>query len=240
MSSHRFLFVHGAWQGAWCFDLLKLELQRRAVLCEAIDLPALGDDQTPLAGATFEAGVERILGAVGRRQNVTLVGHSFGGFYITEAALRSSGRVRALVYLAAYIPRYGDTFADIAERMPVEPGFRACFRREEGDGALRIDAAAAVPLLYHDVAPGIAAAAAARLRPQPLEPYQSAIIGATDAEPRRVHRHAILAEDDRVFAYKNALDVAERAEVPVQTLPGGHCPFLARPKAVADLLLGVE
>ncbi len=43
MSARRYLFVHGSWHGAWCFDLLRLELQRRAVECDAIDLPALGD-----------------------------------------------------------------------------------------------------------------------------------------------------------------------------------------------------
>ena len=57
MAARRYLFVHGAWHGAWCFDLLRLELQRRAVECEAIDLPGLGDDETPPAQATFEAAL---------------------------------------------------------------------------------------------------------------------------------------------------------------------------------------
>ena len=240
MAAARFLFVHGAWHGAWSFDLLRLELDQRAVACETIDLPALGDDATPCADATFDAGIERIVGKIGTRRNWTLVGHSLGGLYATEAALRTSGKVRSVVYLAAYVPKAGDGFAEVDAVAPATPAFRKCFVKDEAARALAINAAKAKDLLYHDVAAGIAAAAMTRLKPQPLEPYGSAKIGGTAEALAKIPRSAIIAEEDRVLAPDAQVALAERAGVPFEKVPTGHCPFLSAPKRVADLLLGVK
>lgn len=42
-------------------------------------------------------------------RGVTLVGHSYGGFPITGAVGRARDRIRALVYLDAYVPKNGDS-----------------------------------------------------------------------------------------------------------------------------------
>jgi pimeloyl-ACP methyl ester carboxylesterase len=240
MAAARFLFVHGAWHGAWSFDLLRLELDRRAVACETIDLPALGDDATACADATFDAGVERIVGTIGTRRNWTLVGHSLGGLYATEAALRTSGKVRSVVYLAAYVPLSGDGFAEVDAIAPPSKAFKKCQKRDEAGRALVLDGAKARDLLYPDVAPGIATAAVTRLRPQPLEPFEAAKIGGTAEALKKIPRSAIVAEEDRVLDPATCVAMAERAGVPFEMVPTGHCPFLSAPKRVADLLLGVK
>lgn len=240
MAAARFLFVHGAWHGAWSFDLLRLELDRRAVPSETIDLPALGDDATKCADATFDAGVERIIGKIGTRRNWTLVGHSLGGLYATEAALRSSGKVRSVVYLAAYVPLSGDGFAEVDAVAPPTRAWKKVLTKDEAARALVLDAAKAKDLLYHDVAPGIALAAVSRLKPQPLEPLEAAKIGGTAEALKKIPRSAIVAEEDRVLEPSTCVALAERAGVPFETVPTGHCPFLSAPKRVADLLLGVK
>jgi pimeloyl-ACP methyl ester carboxylesterase len=217
MAAARFLFVHGAWHGAWSFDLLRLELDRRAVACETIDLPALGDDATPCADATFDAGIERIVGKIG-----------------------TSGKVRSVVYLAAYVPKAGDGFAEVDAVAPATKAFRKCLTKDEAARALALDAAKAKDLLYHDVAAGIAAAAVTRLKPQPLEPYGAAKIGGTAEALAKIPRSAIIAEEDRVLAPAAQVALAERAGVPFEKVPTGHCPFLSAPKRIADLLLGVK
>jgi pimeloyl-ACP methyl ester carboxylesterase len=240
MAASRFLCVHGAWHGAWSFDLLRLELERRAVQCETIDLPALGDDATKCSDATFEAGVERIVGKIGTRRNWTLVAHSLGGLYATEAALRTSGKVRSLTYVAAYVPQAGDTFAEVAKVAPLNDYFKGCFKKDETAGEVALDAMRAKEFLYHDVAPGIAMAAASRLKPQPLEPFEKAKIDGTADALKKIPRLAIVAELDRVLKAEGCVAMAERAGVPFETIQSGHCPFLSAPKRVADLLLGVK
>ena len=56
----------------------------------------------------------------GRRlhaQPVVLVGHSYGGAVVTNAAVGASG-VRALVYVDAFIPEEGDTIGGLASAEP--------------------------------------------------------------------------------------------------------------------------
>jgi pimeloyl-ACP methyl ester carboxylesterase len=240
MAASRFLCVHGAWHGAWSFDLLRLELERRAVQCETIDLPALGDDRAKSGEATFEAGVERIVGKIGTRRNWTLVAHGLGGLYATEAALRTSGKVRSLIYVAAYVPQAGDGWKEVDAIAPVSEEFKACTRRDEAAGELALDAARARDFLYHDVAPGIALAAATRLKPQPLEPFEKAKIDGTAEALKKIPRLAVVADHDRVLKAEGCAALAERAAVPFETIATGHCPFLSAPKRVADLLLGVQ
>ncbi len=240
MAAHRFVFVHGAWHGAWCFDLFQLELQRRAVPCHAVDLPSLGDDTTPVESATFEAGVERVLGQIGTRKNITLVAHSLGAFYATEAAIRAGGRVRGIVYLASFVPKEGDTFVNLRELAPPPEELQAATSTNEEETALLIDADKAKDLFYEDVAEGIAVAAMTRLRPQPIQPFRSAAIS-DDAETlQRIKRRVIVAENDRVISPDHCVEMADRVGIEVESVPTGHCPFLSMPKLLADVLLGVS
>jgi pimeloyl-ACP methyl ester carboxylesterase len=75
-----FGLVHGAWHGAWCWDLLVPELERRGHGAVAPDLPI--DDA--LAGL---ADYERtVVDALGDRDDVVLVGHSMGTLVIPLVA----------------------------------------------------------------------------------------------------------------------------------------------------------
>ena len=240
MAAPRFIFIPGSWHGAWCFDLLLLELQRRAVRCETLDLPGLGDDETPLGEVTFDAGVQRVVGLIGNRRNVTLVGHSFGAFYATEAAIRAASKIREVVYLASYVPMEGDSFSSQEELVPLEPGVKSLTSRKDDD-LLELDPKAAVDFVYSDVAEGIAAAAATRIRPQPIAPFREAAISRPESGGLgSLSRRAIVAENDQVLNPEHCVLAAERAGVVVETIPTGHMPFLSMPKLLADTLLGVS
>lgn len=238
MAAPRFLFVHGAWHGSWCFDFIQRELSRRAVQSLAVDLPAMGDDQTPIEGATFEAGVERVLGLMSGRRSV-LVGHSFGAFYATEAALRASGKVRSLVYLCAYVPLPGDSFRSIQELAPLDDELKQAIQIGPEQNASILEPAVARRFLYNDVADGIALAAVTRLKPQPLEPFRTAAISASTEVLKSLDRRALLCAQDLVLRPEQCIAMAERAAVPFEVMEGGHCPFLSNPRGLADQLLGV-
>ena len=45
-----------------------------------------------------------------------LVGHSYGGMVITGVADRLGGRVKALVYLDAFVPEHGDSLIGLVEK----------------------------------------------------------------------------------------------------------------------------
>lgn len=63
----------------------------------------------------LETHVEDIAALVEERdlRDVVLVGHSYGGAVITGVAHRRLGRIAELVYLDAFVPRHGESMADV-------------------------------------------------------------------------------------------------------------------------------
>ena len=70
----------------------------------------------PLRGVAGDAGnVSAVVKAIG--SPVILVGHSYGGSVITEAA-NGNPNVRALVYVAGFMPDAGESSLDLSARFP--------------------------------------------------------------------------------------------------------------------------
>src|SRR5438046_830753 len=99
------VLVHGAWSGGWTWDLVKDGLEAKGISVGAPDLP-IGAERNVANGFREDgAAVRKVIDGVGGP--VVLVGNSYGGVVISEAA---SGHpsVKRLVYLAAFIPQAGD------------------------------------------------------------------------------------------------------------------------------------
>ena len=100
MSKPTIVLVHGAWADASSWNAVAAELHSQ--------------DFTVLSPPNLLRGVETdaayISSFVAQRTTgpVVLVGHSYGGFVITNAAL-GGGDVKALVYVAAFAPDQGES-----------------------------------------------------------------------------------------------------------------------------------
>ncbi len=109
-----FVLVPGAWHGGWWYDPLVERLVtagHRAVAVTPTGLdPALPATEQAI---TLDQHVEEVTGAVraaeGPGPDVVLVGHSYAGSLINGAADAAPERVRALVYLDAFVPEDGDS-----------------------------------------------------------------------------------------------------------------------------------
>jgi pimeloyl-ACP methyl ester carboxylesterase len=225
-----FVLVHGAWHGPWCWERLVPELEARGERALTVDLPT----EDPDAGLAVYA---RLIAETGRTDDdVVLVGHSLGGAAIPlTARLRPVAR---LVFLCALLPAPGRSATD---RYTSESVFDDRFR---GHTVTREDGAsywpspeAAIDCLFHDCKPADAAWAASLLRPQSaaprLEPWP------LDPLPD-VPRTSIVCADDRSIRPEWSRTTAREllGTEPVE-LDGGHSPFLSRPGALADLLVGL-
>ncbi|SNT55792.1 Pimeloyl-ACP methyl ester carboxylesterase [Streptosporangium subroseum] len=93
------VLVHGAWADTSSWDGVIAQLQQRGypVVAAANPLRSLSGD------AAYIASVVK-----GIRGKVILVGHSYGGAVITNAA-REAANVKALVYVAAVLPDKGES-----------------------------------------------------------------------------------------------------------------------------------
>src|SRR5687768_6419677 len=109
-----FALIHGAWHGAWCWDPLLPELQRRGHRAVAVDLPCDDPAATTLDNAKLVA--DSLTDATDGNDDVVVVGHSLGG--ITALVVPLLRPVRKVVLLAALVPRPGRSLGDVMASEP--------------------------------------------------------------------------------------------------------------------------
>lgn len=102
------VLVHGAWadSAGWSGVAKRLQADGYRVTAPATPLRGLGSDAAYLADY-----LKTINGPV------VLVGHSYGGAVITNAAT-GNPNVKALVYVAAFAPDKGESVTDLVGKFP--------------------------------------------------------------------------------------------------------------------------
>lgn len=111
-----FVLVHGAWSGGWCYFKVAERLRALGHLVFTPTLTGQGD-RSHLTGVAINLSTHLtdVLNVFhyDRLDDVALVGHSYGGMVITGVGDRIPERVRALVYLDAFLPEDGQSLFDI-------------------------------------------------------------------------------------------------------------------------------
>jgi pimeloyl-ACP methyl ester carboxylesterase len=217
-----FGLVHGGGFGAWCWERLIPKLEARGHATVTVDLTL--EDQA--AGAMRCAEV--VAQAFATIDDLVLVGHSIAGLIVPLVAAQRP--VKRMVFLHALLPRPGHSVVD---QLKAEPDM---FNPEMLTTQVPFweDEAVATRFLLHDCPPEIARDAFIRLRPEP------GVLG-SEVTPLSVWPEApcsyIVCTDDRTatpaWARRAAL---KRLGVKPIEIPGGHCPFLARPGHLAEVL----
>jgi pimeloyl-ACP methyl ester carboxylesterase len=233
------VLVHGAWHDASCWAAVESELAALGEPSMAVDLPA----SDPTVGAAGSAEV--VLDAIGTRApeaRVVLVGHSLGGLTVpVVAAALGPQRVRAVVLVAALVPRPGMSYNEQvrADGSIMAAGFGAGQRRNT-DGSTWWPADAAAAGLYRGVAEEVPKAlvdrAVATLRPQAWTVGRE--ITPLVAWPA-VRTVSVVCAGDQVVNPEWARRAAAEIGAEVVELPGGHFPMLTRPAELAALLAGI-
>jgi pimeloyl-ACP methyl ester carboxylesterase len=105
-----FVLVHGAFQDGSSWDAVVPLLEDAGNTVITVDLPGHGGDETPLSEITLASYRDKVIAAIeAQDQPVVLVGHSFGGFTVSNVVEAIPDCVETLVYVAAYLPRTGDS-----------------------------------------------------------------------------------------------------------------------------------
>lgn len=222
-----FALVHGAWHGAWCWERLHAPLRARGHASVAVDLPC--DDPAAGLAAYAEAVVEAL---AEHDDDVILVAHSLGGLAAPLVAARRP--VRAIVYLAAFVPIVGQSMGDQFRGSP-EPVLLLTAKPDTDETRCSrwTDAETAAHALYPDLDRADAAWAFARLRAQaPLPQRERHPAGLPD-----VPVTALVCAHDRVVNPVWSRRVArERLGRSPVALPTGHFPMITAPDTLADAL----
>lgn len=220
-----FCLVHGSGQGPGGWDLLVPELERLGHQTVCVDLPA----NKPEAGANFYA---QVIGETVAKSSTpaVVVAHSASGMFLPLVPAYCD--VERLVFLAALIPEPGRS---VRQRFQDDPQM---FNPGWIGQNPAINAAVARQFLFHDCENDVADwafttvrlmyARAAIEEPCPLQSWP------------RVPSTYILPIEDRTVSPAWWRKEAERLlGTPPVEIPGGHCPYVSRPKDLALLLTGL-
>jgi len=111
-----YVLVHGAFQDETGWDDVVTALEDAGQVVVTVQSPGRGDDQTSAAEQSLMAYRDNVIAVISEQtEPVILVGHSFGGFVISEVAEAIPEQIETLVYLAAYLPQNGDSLLSLSE-----------------------------------------------------------------------------------------------------------------------------
>jgi pimeloyl-ACP methyl ester carboxylesterase len=227
------VLVHGAWADASSWTGVIERLQREGFTVTAPPNNLRG----PAADAAYlRAYLETLPGPI------VLVGHSYGGVVITNAATGLPS-VKALVYVDAFIPDEGQPVAALTgaesalATAPTDP--TSLFKLAPYPGAPQ--GAVDTYLLPEVVAKSFA---------NDLSPEQVALITATQrpaslvavAEPsgppawKDIPSWAVVGTQDRIITPGSQRQMAEHANARIIELDASHVSMVSRPDAIVDVI----
>jgi pimeloyl-ACP methyl ester carboxylesterase len=230
---------HGAWADASSWDGVIARLQRAGYTVDAPPNPlqGLGYDSATLADY-----LRTISGPI------ILVGHSYGGAVITNAAT-GDPNVRALVYVDAFIPAKGETLLQLINAQPGScladspadvfapvsyPG------APSGDEDLYLQTApdGAYPGFAQCFANGLPASEAAMLAAtqRPLALSATTTPSGTPAW-QTIPSWSVIGTADHVIPPAEQLFMSERAHAHITEVDAGHLSLLSDPGAVTRTII---
>ena len=135
-----FVLVHGAWHGGWCYRDTAAALRAAGhTVCTPTHTGVGERAHQGGENITLETHIRDVCGCIEWEElnDIVLVGHSYGGMVISGVADRMAERIRALVYLDAFLPQNGDSLNGLIQKaLPPEVAaqFLAGFRGAAAEG----------------------------------------------------------------------------------------------------------
>lgn len=215
------ILVHGAWADGSSWQKVIPLLLKEEISVIAVQNPtsSLADDA---------AATRRIMNSV--EGPIVLVGHSWGGAVITEAG--SDPKVKALVYVAAFAPKAGETVGEQVGRYPAPPGLSQI--RNDGAGYLTLSEEGWMNDVGQDL-PKEEARVLCVLQP----PLAAGTFGDKVTEAAWVSRPTwyIVSTEDRVVSVELERELAAAMGATTTELAASHLSLLSMPEAVTSVIL---
>lgn len=231
----RYILVHGAWQGAWCWELMAAELRMQGHTVFCLDLPGHGSHAFPLNEVTYEVYYEYLENEIKRQdQEVIIVAHSMAGLFCAPLLDKYTNHISHLFLIAAYVAQGGESLLDLAiSGGPSE--IPNLLITDEINRTQTLDLNKAKTALYHDCPSDLADWALSRLQPQPMGLFTHPIFW-KDSGQSKHKRTYILCEDDRDVHPTTQKNVLKNYPCQTVSIKSGHFPFLSQPKQLAAII----
>lgn len=218
------VLVHGAWHAASSWDQLLSVWNDSTVSLSSFDLPSVdGTGNLSRDAAALIAHCQRL------EEPTVLLGHSYGGAVVTQAAAHISNLI-GLIYLAAMKPSLGESVAQQNRLSPVESELNRSLNVLDGQLVLNIETAA--PLLYEDPSNALRAWISTSTHPQSSATFTEPV---SSLLPDGLATIYLLCTRDRTIPPPLQQLIASTCDK-TSELASGHCPNIDQPELLRDCL----
>jgi pimeloyl-ACP methyl ester carboxylesterase len=230
------VLVHGAWSDASAWDHLTPILKAQGYEVIAVNLPGHGKDNTSFADITLTTYVETVKKAIGTRNNVILVGHSMAGLVISEVAEQIPDQIKRLIYLAAFLPKNGESLLSLAQT-DADSHIGKYLQIDKDHGSAALAKEGIIDVFAADAPQPVQEFLLANFKPDPLAPLATPVV-LTDANFGRIEKVYIHTLNDHAVSYPLQQRMVSTSNVAREyAIPSSHTPFLSMPAVLAAILL---
>ena len=214
------VLVHGGWAdgSSWSKEIPTLEAAGHRVIAVQLPLHSMADDV-----ATVKRAIDLVGGPT------ILVGHSYGGFVITNAAYNNPN-VTGLVYVAAFAPDMGQSLSDFVDATKFPEGLLI----PDSGGFLYLNSTLFQNSFAQDVNSTEASMMAAEQKP-----FNQSLFTEKSGPPawKQLPTWYQISENDRMIPPDVQHSFAERMNATTISLNASHASLVSHPKEIAELIL---
>ncbi|MBS0289127.1 MAG: alpha/beta fold hydrolase [Proteobacteria bacterium] len=226
-----YMLVHGAWHGAWCWEQVVPLLQAGGHTVITPDLPGHGQDKTPIKQITLQSYIDCIGKLLKPDEPIILVGHSMAGIIISQVAELFPDSIKCLVYLAAFLPKNGESMFQIANKQPITR-FVKMMKPLPEENAFQFPFSAMKDFAYHQSSLALVEKLQPRFCVEPLLPLTTAV--QLSARFGKISRIYIECLEDKAVLLQTQRNM--QYDCQRYSLNSDHSPFYSNSQALVTLL----
>ncbi|MBL7728524.1 MAG: alpha/beta fold hydrolase, partial [Dinghuibacter sp.] len=230
-----YVLVHGAWADESAWGFVRNDLAKNANVV-VVNLPAHGADNTYGVGIGLKEYVQTVTDAINKQTGkVILVGHSMAGAIISQVAENMPNRIDKLVYVAAYLPKNGESVQTI----------NTAFYGNKPADIFEFNKDYSLVSVKKEALPTVVCADCPDYMKDMLKKYHRAepVKGFNDAVKlgagfKKVPKYFISTKNDNAvpYALQQKMIVANGSIKKVYELETSHLPFVVQPKEFLAIL----
>jgi len=232
---------HGAWADASSWTKVIRRLQRDGFTVYAPPNPLRGLSGFPSSDSAYLHDFLPQNAALAGKP-VILVGHSYGGAVITNAAV-GDPEVKALVYVDAFIPDQGETLGGLLSSVP-----GSCLGGNPADVFNLVPYPGSPPgdvdiYIKPSLVPGCFASGLPARQAAVIAATQRPLAASTLSEPsgtpawKTIPSWAVIGTADKVIPPALLQSMAQRAKARITDVNAGHLSLISRPHAVTQVII---
>lgn len=231
-----YVLVHSAWLGAWQWDQTKAVIEEAGNTVIAPDLAGHGADTTACSEITMDTYIKTLTDILDAAEKpVILVAHSFNGITASRAAELRPEKVKAIVYVTAFLLPEGESFMSAVQNVEGSKAVENFMLSDDQTYAL-VEEKEMHNAFAHDIPEENFNAAKPYIVPEPAAPlfYQLEV---SEKRFGKIPKFYIECTEDRAIPIAVQRSMYKDKVKAVFTLNSSHTPNFSQPEKLARFIL---